>query len=556
MATQPTQNPTVTSYPEAPNSATDSQAQFDAKANTFVADQVSKVPQLNTLSDWMNDTAALTYSNAVEAADDAADASSSAQTAIATSNFKGLWSDLSGPLPLPAAVSHSGYTWRLLSNLANVESEEPSFSSSFWEPLRFVNYDEVRLDKLNRPLFSISPFRDEFTGDGVATFTNASANRSYYDRYNQLSTSGVNTRRFARKGELITTSYTNELLYSNDFTNAAWGKLAATVTANSGFDAVGVQRLTKLQDNDALSTGSISQVVNSSITDDSNMKIASIELATDASGSPLCSVRFQLIGGSTSVISTVFVDMSSGIPVIDDTKGGYDFADLEYLGNGNAVLRIGCQNNGTGNVNSQLIIYPTGNSIDPSLTGYVYAGDTIISDQSQIMPFFTTTSSPLTSQADNLTYQISGNMPRIYSEWSIAGSVELSKSLSTQSESIFSVETETGLLTDFLISRDANNTLAFRFNTSGVQTFLSSALSSNKISFCVTHKYGEVQMYINGELVSESLVGEYIDLDITGNIGVLSRFNAGTTFAGYHQGFSIYDFHLNPEEAKVLAGVK
>lgn len=62
-------------------------------------------------------------------ADNAADyvnaADMYAQIALATANFKGEWSSLSGALSIPASVYHDGSYWQLLNNLANVAASEP-----------------------------------------------------------------------------------------------------------------------------------------------------------------------------------------------------------------------------------------------------------------------------------------------------------------------------------------------------------------------------------------------------------------------------------------------
>lgn len=52
----------------------------------------------------------------------------------ATANFKGTWSILTGPLTIPASVSHSGSYWMLLSNLADVTAATPGVSAS-WQLL-------------------------------------------------------------------------------------------------------------------------------------------------------------------------------------------------------------------------------------------------------------------------------------------------------------------------------------------------------------------------------------------------------------------------------------
>lgn len=83
--------------------------------------------QREDLAAGVNSLADVTYNNALEA-------SSAATGALAASNFKGLWSDLSGALMIPASVSHSGAFWTLLNSVADVTAEEPGVSS-VWQVL-------------------------------------------------------------------------------------------------------------------------------------------------------------------------------------------------------------------------------------------------------------------------------------------------------------------------------------------------------------------------------------------------------------------------------------
>lgn len=64
------------------------------------------------------------------------DAIASSSAAIATANYKGLWVDLSGPLSIPASVSHAGAVWLLSQSLADVSIEVPGISSK-WIAVKF-----------------------------------------------------------------------------------------------------------------------------------------------------------------------------------------------------------------------------------------------------------------------------------------------------------------------------------------------------------------------------------------------------------------------------------
>lgn len=64
----------------------------------------------------------------------AATAVAIADTSLATSNYKGAWSGLTGALNKPASVSHAGTFWVLTDDLANVTTATPGVSAS-WVPI-------------------------------------------------------------------------------------------------------------------------------------------------------------------------------------------------------------------------------------------------------------------------------------------------------------------------------------------------------------------------------------------------------------------------------------
>lgn len=64
-----------------------------------------------------------------------------ASSVIAIANYKGVWSTLTGPLDIPASVSHDGVTWILTQNLADVTSDEPGVSNKWQKALALNRYD-------------------------------------------------------------------------------------------------------------------------------------------------------------------------------------------------------------------------------------------------------------------------------------------------------------------------------------------------------------------------------------------------------------------------------
>jgi hypothetical protein len=70
----------------------------------------------------------------------AATIASALSAGLASVNYEGQWNLLTGPLNTPASVSHSGGTWLLLNNLANVALSEPGVTSD-WQRLTGFPYE-------------------------------------------------------------------------------------------------------------------------------------------------------------------------------------------------------------------------------------------------------------------------------------------------------------------------------------------------------------------------------------------------------------------------------
>lgn len=64
-----------------------------------------------------------------------------ASAVIAIANYNGRWEFLTGPLDVPASVSHEGVTWILTENLADVAADEPGVSPRWQKALAFNRYD-------------------------------------------------------------------------------------------------------------------------------------------------------------------------------------------------------------------------------------------------------------------------------------------------------------------------------------------------------------------------------------------------------------------------------
>lgn len=108
--------PQSTPLPPAPQ-RNEPESQFVAKSNTFVAALEPHRQELQAQADFVDQSV-----NAAEAA---------AQTALATGNYKGLWSSLSGPYSAGISVEHNDTFWALRSNASNIEAIEPGVSAEW-----------------------------------------------------------------------------------------------------------------------------------------------------------------------------------------------------------------------------------------------------------------------------------------------------------------------------------------------------------------------------------------------------------------------------------------
>lgn len=85
------------------------------------------VPEMNAAVAQVNDNTAICEASA-----------QAAQVAIASSNFKGAWSTLTGALAVPASVFHNGAFWMLLSDVVDVATKVPGIATE-WEAMQTVS---------------------------------------------------------------------------------------------------------------------------------------------------------------------------------------------------------------------------------------------------------------------------------------------------------------------------------------------------------------------------------------------------------------------------------
>ena len=128
--------PTITALPAAPDP--NDRATFNARAYPWAAAQAVLATEIAAAADNM-------YDNALIAETSATDAEYSATAAVASANFKGAWSGLTGALAIPASVSHGGAVYMLGANVADVTAHTPGVSASWivLSPIRRLSIFET-----------------------------------------------------------------------------------------------------------------------------------------------------------------------------------------------------------------------------------------------------------------------------------------------------------------------------------------------------------------------------------------------------------------------------
>jgi hypothetical protein len=210
-------------------------ATFAARGDTFLAALPAFVTEANLLQADVTAQAAA-----------ASTAAGARDVALASANYKGLWTALTGALNIPASVYHLGNFWVLTSNLANVTTQEPG-TGSVWAP---ANGFVTPLPKVRPTL--LMDFAASQCMDPRMAFGRGSTAMRVNPRGDLESVlSGVpridyDPITLACRGLLLEVGSTNLLLWSEQFDNAAYSKVRATVTANATTAPDGTQTADRL----------------------------------------------------------------------------------------------------------------------------------------------------------------------------------------------------------------------------------------------------------------------------------------------------------------------
>jgi len=122
---------------------TQSPSEFADNADAWLSYQSPLAAKYNDLAVYSDNLAVTVDADATQAAQSSTSAQQSAAIASANANFKGLWDNLTGAANVPYSVLHEGAYWQLLTNLASVQSSEPSAGNTDWVVLGSSGFEII-----------------------------------------------------------------------------------------------------------------------------------------------------------------------------------------------------------------------------------------------------------------------------------------------------------------------------------------------------------------------------------------------------------------------------
>jgi len=135
--------PLIPIYSDTVPKRTQSPTDFSNNADDWLSYQSPLAVKYNDLAEYLDDLAVVVDADATQAGLSSTSAQESAAIASANANFKGLWDNLTGAANVPYSVLHEGAYWQLLTNLASVQSSEPSAANTDWVVLGSSGFEVI-----------------------------------------------------------------------------------------------------------------------------------------------------------------------------------------------------------------------------------------------------------------------------------------------------------------------------------------------------------------------------------------------------------------------------
>lgn len=393
---------------------------------------------------------------------------------------------------------------------------------------------------------------DLLVGTGTATFTR-STTATFVDKIDGLiKTAAADVARFETEGVLLEGASTNLLLGSEEFDDASWSKLRASVTANDIASPDGTTTADKLTvDSTSASThlvqsNSISFTSGNTYTKSVYAKAGNgsgagryILLETDsfARWSNDGHVRFDLVngvvqGGAGSVFSN------------SDFK-------MESFGNGwfRCSINMICASTGSAAQEIQMSDGSASTNFDGNGTDFIYIWGGQVEEANDTSSYIPTTSASVTRASDNLSID-AANIPDPDAEYSIGMTFDLHTASSAANPVLLKVEGETqrrifGVSSPLRVRGDHSAPV----DTGTLAEF-------GEIEYIFAKSSAAIKTYVNSVLVSANTPGTVTGTKTSISIGSDASDPTSYLF-GHIRDLKIYDHtwlpsFISPEEPDMI----
>lgn len=362
----------------------------------------------------------------------------------------------------------------------------------------------LRKQVLPQPDASIPLVRDLLGRSSVdgkidMSYTRASSANGVWN--GQFTTVGSDIPRFEahsdQLGILMEESRTNSILYSRDFSNAAWTK-ASGITASA--DATGIDGKPNtgytIDDDGVSAFPSMNQIV--SVLNDSNTHCVTLFLRRDADTTRFPEIQLKLSGG-TQVDGAFQVNTATGASTV--RSGTFTSTKIDLVGDYWQVV-LTLTNNSTGNTAFRIDVFPavttTWGTTESNTSGSIVLGGVQAElDASGATSFIDTTNSPVSRAADF----VSGPTAGILLTNNMSGVLTVNQTVTATSLVVYLSTFDTDANNFFTIVNNGTNFFVRKY-IAGPQynaTFVGSATAGNqyKIGWRISSTTG-MDIWVNG----------------------------------------------------------
>lgn len=476
--------PDITDLPPAPDLA--SASTLKERITNFLNALPGMVTQFRSLIAAQN-----ILSGQIQSAADAADASKTAAAvselnATSAANFQGAWVSsrvvggvtLNGYTQGQSVLDPNGVFQVCL--ITHTTAQNPTSTTGYWVP-------NVALGSVGDVRLTLASWNTKRSLPSDLTITRASTIQ-VINRYGRMVSVATNTAAYKREGLVIEGQVTNSLLYSDDFTNAAWSKTGVVVNSSTETWLDGTQTYYKLDCSSA--TDHIFQVT-------ASLPAGTYTLPFYIRKGSVDKVSVAAVGQGV-IFDSVRYDFSLDTFSIGNNSGTA-YGARELLPNGDLLLSLTVTTTASGTISAR--IYPIGNSTDTS--GYCYAKGAGVRNEAFPTSHITTTTAAVTRAYNQIPFTVNDIIPNLAKKWSLVIDLTLKCRVPVGSNQ-YLIGAYTSASEYFGVGIFDNNVMQCRVVSEGVPHLATTlALTPNtKYRVAYTYNNGLFKCYVNGVLVS------------------------------------------------------